>query len=130
MRTPTKRLTVRALSRAVSPSLLPIIAFDSATSLAPRTANKRLSRNSKGKVVLQLKSPCRDGTTHIVIVAQELMQRLAALVHRSQLHTRRQRASLGREQRFAMLAETRRRIFSARQRSAFRNPTERTWPEQ
>jgi hypothetical protein len=32
--------------------------------------------------VLQLKSPWRDGTTHIVMSPLELMQRLAALVPR------------------------------------------------
>jgi len=40
---------------------------------------QRLSRNAKGQAVLQLKSPYRDGTTHIVMSAQEFMQRLAAL---------------------------------------------------
>ena len=48
----------------------------------PALANERLSRNSKGQVVLQLKSAYRDGTTHIVMQAQEFMQRLAALVPR------------------------------------------------
>jgi len=36
--------------------------------------------------VLQLKSAYRDGTTHIVMSAQEFMQRLAALVPRPRLH--------------------------------------------
>jgi hypothetical protein len=36
--------------------------------------------------VLQLKSPYRDGTTHIVMSPLELMQRLAALVPRPRLH--------------------------------------------
>lgn len=35
----------------------------------PAIANERLSRNGKGQVLLQLKSPWRDGTTHIVRVA-------------------------------------------------------------
>jgi hypothetical protein len=52
----------------------------------PAIANERLSRNSKGQVVLQLKSPYRDGTTHIVMQPQEFMQRLAALVPRPRLH--------------------------------------------
>jgi hypothetical protein len=47
---------------------------------------ERLSRNSKGQVVLQLKSPYRDGTTDIVMSALEFMQRLAALVPRPRLH--------------------------------------------
>ena len=52
----------------------------------PALANERLSRNGKGQVVLQLKSPYRDGTTHIVMQPQEFMQRLAALVPRPRLH--------------------------------------------
>jgi len=52
----------------------------------PALANERLSRNAKGQVVLKLKSPTRDGTTHIVMQPQEFMQRLAALVPRPRLH--------------------------------------------
>ncbi|MCA1853530.1 MAG: transposase [Beggiatoa sp.] len=46
----------------------------------PAIANERLTRNRAGDVVLQLKSPYHDGTTHIVMSPLELMQRLAALV--------------------------------------------------
>ena len=46
----------------------------------PVIANERLKRNGAGQVVLQLKSPYRDGTTHIVMSPLEFMQRLAALV--------------------------------------------------
>ncbi len=35
---------------------------------------------------MRLKSPYRDGTTHIVMQPQEFMQRLAALVPRPRLH--------------------------------------------
>ena len=52
----------------------------------PAIANERLKRNRAGQVVLQLKSPWRDGTTHIVMSPLELMQRLAALVPRPRLH--------------------------------------------
>ncbi|MFN8998472.1 MAG: transposase, partial [Betaproteobacteria bacterium] len=52
----------------------------------PALANERLSRNGKGQVVLRLKSPYRDGTTHIVMHPQEFMQCLAALVPRPRLH--------------------------------------------
>ena len=52
----------------------------------PALANEPLSRNGKGQVVLRLKIPYRDGTTHIVMHAQEFMQRLAALVPRPHLH--------------------------------------------
>ena len=50
----------------------------------PAIANERLKRNPAGQVVLQLKSPWRNGTTHIVISPLELMQRLAALAPASQ----------------------------------------------
>ena len=36
--------------------------------------------------MLQLKSPWRDGTTHLVLSPQEFMQRLVALVPRPRLH--------------------------------------------
>ena len=52
----------------------------------PAVANKRLKRNGAGDVVLQLKTPWRDGTTHIVMSPLEFMQRLAALVPRPRLH--------------------------------------------
>jgi hypothetical protein len=51
----------------------------------PAIANERLKRDGEGRVVLQLKSPWRDGSTHIVISPQEFMQRLAALVPRPRL---------------------------------------------
>jgi hypothetical protein len=52
----------------------------------PAIANQRLQRNRAGQVVLQLKSPWRDGTTHIVMSPLQLLQRLAALVPRPRLH--------------------------------------------
>jgi len=38
------------------------------------------------RVVLQLKTPYRDGTTHLVMTPLEFLQRLAALVPRPRLH--------------------------------------------
>jgi hypothetical protein len=52
----------------------------------PAIANERLKRDDAGNVVLQLKSPWRDGTTHIVMSPLEFRQRLAALVPRPRLH--------------------------------------------
>ena len=52
----------------------------------PAIANERLSLNSAGDVVLQLKTPYKDGTTHIVMSPLEFMQRLAALVPRPRLN--------------------------------------------
>jgi hypothetical protein len=48
----------------------------------PAIAHERLERNHAGDVVLKLKSPYQDGTTHIVMSPLEFMQRLAALVPR------------------------------------------------
>jgi hypothetical protein len=52
----------------------------------PAIANERLKLNSAGDVVLQLKNPYQDGTTHIVMSPLEFMQRLAALVPRPRLN--------------------------------------------
>jgi len=52
------------------------------TTTRPARANERLSRNARGQVVLKLKSPYRDGTTHIVLHPRAFMQRLPTLVPR------------------------------------------------
>ena len=52
----------------------------------PALANERVQCNGAGQVVLKLKTPWRDGTTHIVMSPLEFMQRLAALVPRPRLH--------------------------------------------
>jgi len=49
-------------------------------------ANERLKLTDCGQVVLTLKTPFRDGTTHIVMTPLELLQRLAALVPRPRLN--------------------------------------------
>ena len=51
----------------------------------PAIANERLSVNHAGQVVLKLKTPYRDGTSHLVMSPLEFMQRLAALVPRPRL---------------------------------------------
>jgi hypothetical protein len=48
-------------------------------------ANERLALNRTGHVVLTLKTPYREGTTHIVMSPLEFIQRLAALVPRPRL---------------------------------------------
>ncbi len=42
--------------------------------------------NATGQVELKLKTPWRDGTTHMVMNPLEFIQRLAALMPRPQLH--------------------------------------------
>jgi len=52
----------------------------------PALANERVQTNAAGQVVLKLKTPGRDGITHLVMLPLEFMQRLAALVPRPRLH--------------------------------------------
>ena len=44
----------------------------------PALANERVQTNAAGQVVLKLKTPWRDGTTHLVMSPLDFMQRLAA----------------------------------------------------
>ena len=52
----------------------------------PALADARVQTNAAGQVVHKLKTPWRDGTTHLVMSPLEFMQRLAALVPRPRLH--------------------------------------------
>ncbi len=52
----------------------------------PALGHTRLRRTLAGEVVLPLKTPYRDGTTHRVMTPLEFLQRLAALVPRPRLH--------------------------------------------
>jgi len=54
----------------------------------PALANERVQTNAAGQVVLKLKTPWRDGTTHLVMSPLEFMQRLAALEPRPRLPSR------------------------------------------
>ena len=52
----------------------------------PALTNECAQTNAAGQVVLKLKTPWRDGSTHLVLSPLEFMQRLAALVQRPRLH--------------------------------------------
>ena len=52
----------------------------------PALSGERVQLNAAGQVELKLKTPWRDGTTHLVLSPLEFMQRLAALVPRPRLH--------------------------------------------
>ena len=82
----------------------------------PAIANERLKRNRAGQVVLQLKSPYKDGTTHIVMEPLEFMERLAALVPRPRLHLIRFHGA------FAPNAKLRRKIVPCSARARYRAP--------
>ena len=46
----------------------------------PSLSDERVQLNAAGQVELKLKTPWRDGTTHLVMSPLQFMQRLAALV--------------------------------------------------
>jgi hypothetical protein len=48
----------------------------------PAIAEKRLSLTPNGDVRYQLKTPYRDGTTHVIFEPLDFIARLAALVHK------------------------------------------------
>jgi hypothetical protein len=52
----------------------------------PALSDERIQLSAAGQVELKLKTPWRDGTTHLVMSPLEFMQRLAALVPRPRLH--------------------------------------------
>ena len=52
----------------------------------PALSDERVQLNAAGQVDLKLKTPWRDGTTHLVMSPLEFMQRLAARVPRPRLH--------------------------------------------
>ena len=52
----------------------------------PALANERVPCNAAGPLALRLKTPWRDGTSHIVMSPLEFMQRPAARARRPRLH--------------------------------------------
>jgi hypothetical protein len=63
-----------------------VIRSTSGVSTRPSLSDERVQLNAAGQVELKLKTPWRDGTTHLVMAPLEFMQRLAALVPRPRLH--------------------------------------------
>ena len=52
----------------------------------PPLSKPRLSLNNKGQVVYKLKTPYRNGTTHIVLSPLDFLSRLASLIPRPRIH--------------------------------------------
>jgi len=52
----------------------------------PAVSEKRLSLTPNGSIRYQLKTPYRDGTTHVIFEPQDLIARLAALVPRPRVN--------------------------------------------
>lgn len=61
----------------------------------PPVATERLSRLQDGRLLYRLKHKRRDGTTHVVFEAQELIEKLAALVPPPRFHLVRYHGILG-----------------------------------
>jgi hypothetical protein len=61
----------------------------------PPVATERLSRMQDGRLLYQLKHRGRDGTTHVVFEAQELVEKLAALIPPPRFHLVRYHGILG-----------------------------------
>ena len=55
---------------------------------SPGHRERATEREPRRQVVLKLKTPYRDGTSHLMMSPLEFMQRLAALVPRPRLHLR------------------------------------------
>jgi len=54
--------------------------------LRPPLAQERLRRRADGRVLVGLRKPWRDGTTHLFLEPIELLERLAALTPRPEVH--------------------------------------------
>ena len=83
----------------------------------PPVASERLALTASGQVRYTLKTPYRDGTTHIVLEPLDLMARLAALVPKPRMHLTRYHGM------FAMYSQYRAAVTPAhRGRRAARPP--------
>jgi Putative transposase len=83
----------------------------------PPVASERLALTASGQVRYTLKTPYRDGTTHIVLEPLDLMARLAALVPTPRMHLTRYHGS---QYRAAVTPAQRRRRCLARIRPSRR----------
>jgi Putative transposase len=54
--------------------------------LRPPLAQERLRRRADGRVLVELRKPWRDGTTHLLLEPLELLEKLAALTLRPEAH--------------------------------------------
>ena len=52
----------------------------------PSLSEARLSLNTQGQIVYKLKTPYRNGTTHIVLDPLDFLSRLASLIPRPRIH--------------------------------------------
>jgi len=68
---------------ALPRSLYPVVPPQSAR---PAVSEKRLSLTAQGSVRYQLKTPYRDGTTHVIFEPLYFIARLAALVPRPRVN--------------------------------------------
>ncbi len=52
----------------------------------PPIANSRIRINKRGQIVYKIKTPYKDGTTHVVFTPLEFMEKLASLVPRPRVN--------------------------------------------
>jgi hypothetical protein len=74
----------------------------------PAIAEKRLSLTPNGNVRYQLKTPYRDGTTHVIFEPLDFMARLAALVPKPRVNLTRFHGDFCAKQQTSRLGEVRR----------------------
>jgi hypothetical protein len=72
----------------------------------PATAEKRLSLTPNGNVRYQLKTPYRDGTTHVIFEPLDVIARLAALIAKPRVHLTRFHAIFAPSSKPGALAES------------------------
>jgi hypothetical protein len=101
----------------------------------PAVAEQRLSVSAQGKVVYLLKTPYRDGTTHVVFEPLDFIARLAALVPRPRVNLTRYHGVLAPNHRWrAQVAPSgrgngRRQGSAQPERSAIERHAAMTWAQ-
>jgi hypothetical protein len=96
----------------------------------PALSDERIQLNAAGQVELKLKTPWRDGTTHLVMSPLEFMQRLAALVPRPRLHLIRYHGVLAPNARLRPLVVPQEPSAQGRRRMRSRDGSGATAPHQ
>jgi hypothetical protein len=95
----------------------------------PPVATERLALSASGHVRYTLKTPYRDGTTHIVMESPDLMARLAALVPPPRMHLTRYHGVIAPHSRpRTAVTPARRGMSAAKQPASAADPATTTPP--
>jgi hypothetical protein len=99
----------------------------------PAVSEKRLSLTAQGKVRYQLKTPYRDGTTHVIFEPLDFIARLAALVPKPRVNLTRFHGVFAPNSKHRALVTKSKRGKKARAADEPQTPTERrasmTWAQ-